>query len=79
MSVIRTQKPASMSLGEEVKSRGKTTKQMAQALVKLLAAREQLDQALAFVPNAVTRAQVDESLRASIRDIITDISANEGL
>ncbi len=56
-----------------------TTKQMAQALVKMLAGREQITQALSILPNAVNRRQVEESLKEGISNLVNDIKNREGV
>lgn len=56
-----------------------TTKQMAQALVKMLSGREQISQALSILPNAVNRRQVEESLKEGISNLVNDIKNREGV
>lgn len=55
-----------------------TSKQKAQALVKLLDAKEKIAQALGVLPNASNRSQIDGALKEGIRNLCQDIVAEEG-
>ncbi len=56
---------------------GFSTKQKAQALVKLIDAKGKIYQALSVVPNASNRAGIASSLNEGIRNLCEDILNEE--